>query len=63
VLSSLPAWQLADPMAILVGKNGDDDEDDDESLETIIDDGTNQDEDRESKGSELNNAKKESVKQ
>ena len=26
VLSSLPAWQLADPLAILVGKKGDDDE-------------------------------------
>jgi len=41
VLSSLPAWQLADPLAILVGNKGDDDDDDDddddESLETIID--------------------------
>ena len=35
VLSSLPAWQLADPLAILVGKKEEDDEEDD-SLETII---------------------------
>jgi hypothetical protein len=57
VLSSLPAWQLADPLAILVGKT-DDDDDDDESLETIIDDRSRRDEDKESKASELENVKK-----
>jgi len=64
VLSSLPAWQLADPLAILVGHKGDDDDDDDddESLETIIDDGSKHDEDKKSKASELDNVKKKSVK-
>ncbi len=42
VLSSLPAWQLTDPLAILVGTKGDED-DDDESLETIIKDGSGRD--------------------
>ncbi len=42
VLSSLPAWQLTDPLAILVGTKGDDD-DDDESLETIIEEGSRRD--------------------
>ena len=48
VLSSLPAWQLADPLAILSSKKGDGviDDDDDESLETIIDDGTKRVEDK-----------------
>ena len=46
VLSSLPAWQLADPLAILVGKKEDEDDDDD-SLETIIKDGSGRDEDKE----------------
>jgi len=40
VLSSLPAWQLADPLAILSNRQGEGFIDDDESLETIIDDGT-----------------------
>jgi hypothetical protein len=62
VLSSLPAWQLADPLAILVGKRGDED-DDDESLETIIDDGSKRDEDKENKVSDLDNVTKESIKQ
>jgi len=54
VLSSLPAWQLADPLAILSGKKGEgveeeeEDDDDDESLETIIDDGTKRVEDKKS---------------
>ena len=61
LLSSLPAWQLADPLAILVGKKEDEDEDDD-SLETIIKDGSRRDEDKESKASELDNLKKESAK-
>jgi CSLREA domain-containing protein len=42
VLSSLPAWQLTDPLAILVGTKGDQD-DDDESLETIIEKGSRRD--------------------
>jgi hypothetical protein len=46
VLSSLPAWQLADPLAILSSKKGNGDVDDDESLETIIDDGTKRVEDK-----------------
>lgn len=35
VLSSLPAWQLADPLAILAGRKDEEDEDD-ESIESII---------------------------
>jgi hypothetical protein len=62
VLSSLPAWQLADPLAILVGKKGDD-EDDDESLETIIDDGLKGDDEKENNVSDLDNVTKESIKQ
>ena len=37
VLSSLPAWQLADPLSILAGRR--DEDDDEESLEDIIDEG------------------------
>ena len=62
VLSSLPAWQLADPLAILVGKKEDEDEDD-ESLETIIKDGSRRDEDKERNASESDKHKKESAKQ
>jgi hypothetical protein len=62
VLSSLPAWQLADPLAILVGKIGDEDEDED-TLETIIKDGSRRNEDKERNASELNKNKKESTKQ
>jgi hypothetical protein len=62
VLSSLPAWQLADPLAVLVGTKQDED-DDDESLETIIKDGSESDEDKEDDASESNKDKKESVKQ
>ncbi|MBT8369986.1 MAG: cadherin-like domain-containing protein, partial [Deltaproteobacteria bacterium] len=61
VLSSLPAWQLADPLAILVGKK-DDEDDDAESLETIIEDGSGPDEDKDNKASEPENVKKESTK-
>ena len=60
MLSSFPAWQLADPLAILVDKKEEDD--DDESLETIIKDGSGRDEDKESNPSELDNLKKESAK-
>ncbi|MBW2370641.1 MAG: tandem-95 repeat protein, partial [Deltaproteobacteria bacterium] len=51
VLSSLPAWQLADPLAILTGTK-DDDEDDDESLETILDEGAGQKPDRKDEDSD-----------
>jgi hypothetical protein len=61
VLSSLPAWQLADPLAILVGTKGNEDEDDD-TLETIIKDGSEHDEDKKGTASELNKRKKESTK-
>jgi hypothetical protein len=61
VLSSLPAWQLADPLAILVGTKEDEDEDDD-TLETIIKDGSRRNEDKERKASELNKHKKEPTK-
>ncbi len=36
MISSMPAWQLADPLPILKNTRNDDDDDDDESLETII---------------------------
>ena len=36
VLSSMPAWQIADPLPILTRKKEDPDSDDNESLETII---------------------------
>jgi hypothetical protein len=50
VLSSLPAWRLTDPLAILMGRTGD--EDDDESLETIIDKGSGRDEGAKSNASD-----------
>jgi hypothetical protein len=64
VLSSLPAWQLADPLAILVGTKGDEDEDDDDddTLETIIKDGSRRNEDKKRKASKLEKHKKESTK-
>jgi len=62
VLSSLPAWQLADPLAILVGKKEDEDDEDDESLETIIEEGSGRDEGEKRKASELDNVIKESAK-
>ena len=61
VLSSLPAWQLADPLAILVGTKNDEG-DDEESLETIINDGSGRNADKKRKASELNKHKKESAK-
>ena len=61
VLSSLPAWQLADPLAILVGTKGHGDEDED-TLETIIKGGSGHDEDKKGNASELNKRKKESTK-
>ncbi len=61
VLSSLPAWQLADPLAILVGTKEDEDEDDD-TLETIIKDGSMRNEDKERNASESDKHKKESTK-
>ncbi len=44
VLSSMPAWRLADPLVILSGRGEEDD--DDESLITIIDKGANNTGDR-----------------
>ncbi|TKB11846.1 cadherin-like domain-containing protein [Desulforhopalus sp. IMCC35007] len=41
ILSSLPAWQLADPLAVLAGAKGNEDEEDD-SIEAIIEKGTQQ---------------------
>lgn len=40
VLSSIPAWQLADPLSILAGSRGKDEEEDEDSLEKIIADGS-----------------------
>jgi hypothetical protein len=60
LLSSLPAWQLADPLAILVGKKEDEDDDDD-SLKTIIEEGSGRDKDKENTASKLDNLKKEST--
>ena len=37
LLSSLPAWQILDPLPILARKKGDDSSEDDESLESILD--------------------------
>uniref|UniRef100_UPI003D813744 cadherin-like domain-containing protein n=1 Tax=Trichloromonas sp. TaxID=3069249 RepID=UPI003D813744 len=45
VLSSMPAWQLADPLSILVGKK--DDDKDEEGLEKIIEDGSIEDDENE----------------
>ena len=42
VLSSMPAWQLADPLPILAGTK-EEDEGDEESLETIIKSGSTND--------------------
>ena len=49
VLSSLPAWQLTDPLAILGGAKGDEDE---ESLETIIEEGSGQKDSRKEENSD-----------
>jgi len=62
VLSSMPAWQFTDPLAILVGKK-DDEDDDDESLETIIEDGSGRDENKERRVSELDKIIKDSAEQ
>jgi|GEM_PF-4076857 len=40
VLSSIPAWQLTDPLSILAGTRGNDEEDDEDTLEKIIADGS-----------------------
>ena len=45
VLSSIPAWQLADPLAILGGIKDNEDEDE-ETLETILEEGANQEDDQ-----------------
>ena len=37
LLSSIPAWQILDPLPVLAGRRGEDDLDDDESLASIID--------------------------
>lgn len=37
LLSSMPAWQILDPLPILARKNKDDSSEDDESLESILD--------------------------
>jgi len=37
LLSSIPAWQILDPLPVLAGRRGKDDLDDDESLASIID--------------------------
>ncbi len=43
VLSSMPAWQLADPLPILAGRRGDSTADDEDSLEGIIKKGSQPD--------------------
>ena len=53
VLSSLPAWQLADPLAILVGKKDDEDDDEDDSLRTIIEEGSGDDDERKGQGRQV----------
>ena len=62
VVSSLPAWQLADPLAILVGKKEDEDDEEDDSLRTIIEEGSGHDDGEKTKASESDNIKKESLK-
>ena len=37
LLSSIPAWQILDPLPVLAGRRGEDELDDDESLASIID--------------------------
>ena len=37
LLSSIPAWQILDPLPILAGKKEDDHSDGDETLESILD--------------------------
>jgi hypothetical protein len=53
VLSSLPAWRLTDPLAILAGSRNDDD--DEESLENIIEGGSGRNEGKKSKSSDIKN--------
>jgi hypothetical protein len=52
VLSSIPAWQIADPLAILAGKKEKaENDDDDESLENIVEDQPDRQTDRKNRGS------------
>lgn len=62
VLSSLPAWQLADPLAILVGKKDDENDDEDDSLRTIIEEGSGDDDREKGKAAKSDNLSKESKK-
>jgi hypothetical protein len=62
VLSSLPAWQLADPLAILVGKKGDENDEEDDSLKTIIEEHSERDDEGKDDTSKSDNTKKESLK-
>jgi hypothetical protein len=49
VLSSMPAWQIADPLPVLARIKDDSDPEDDETLETIIEKGSRNDDNKEKK--------------
>ena len=46
LLSSMPAWRILDPLPILAGRRDDSDTDEEESLDTIIDKGSRDDEEQ-----------------
>ena len=62
VLSSLPVWQLADPLAILVGKKEEEDDEEDDSLKTIIEGSSGPDDEEQGETSKSDNIRKESLK-
>jgi len=62
VLSSLPVWQLADPLAILVGKKDEEDDEEDDSLKTIIEESSGPDDEEQGEASKSDNIRKESLK-
>jgi len=47
LMSSMPAWQIADPLPVLTNVNDDDEDDDDESLESIIKNNQDNDDNKE----------------
>jgi hypothetical protein len=63
VLSSLPVWQLADPLAILVGKKDEENDEEDDSLKTIIKEGSGPDEEEQGETFKSDNIRKEFLKQ
>ncbi|MDJ0829095.1 MAG: cadherin-like domain-containing protein [Desulfobacterales bacterium] len=58
LLSSIPAWQILDPLPILARKRGEDGSDDDETLESILDEKPPKEKDRETSSDGASDAMK-----